>query len=241
MPNNLIFRDGRQFEEWLFGRSYKREGGKPFLVINKFSEFARKIILAITEEDEKFPNTIFSKSLYLGVRAYLEKMGICTEGFHLYASVGSDADVYYFTDALVYLPQSSGYECVSSLDAFLIKDILALRDFWIETFSSGIFTEDDFQSCLFRHKMIVSEHMRETKGADLSIWIFSKEYKRIWTSGREVSWSVNDPDRPNQRPENHFLVTQWHLLPHRRKSLAKLIAKSLAKQINNCVTLPAAS
>jgi len=234
------FENGRDLEKWLFDRSYERPERKPFLVTGRFSEFARKVILAVNEEEAEFPNTNFSKSFHYNVRTYLENLGVPAGGLRLYGSVGSEADVFYFTDALFYI---SGCESIASLDSFLAKNIVALRDFWIETSSSFVFTEEEFQSCIFRHKLLISKYLRETEDGEktLGIWVLSEDYKKTWVSGREVSWSVNDPDRPSQRPENHFLLTQWHLPPHRRKELAKRIALALAKQICGYTTLPATS
>jgi hypothetical protein len=249
MRNNRCFKSGQQFEEWLFGRSYQRPNIRPFLVENQFSEFARKVI-AIAEEEERFPKTSFAMSLYYNVQTYLKRLSIATDGLRLFASVGSEADVYYFTDALFYLSYA-GHEFVVSIDSFLVKNILALRDFWIEASSSFVFTEEEFQSCLFRHKMLVSEFLKNTQGGKetLRVWILSDDYKKIWISGREVYFYkkiwisgkeicqlLDDPDRSNRRPENHFLITPWHLPMHRRRELAKCIANSLVKQICGTAT-----
>jgi hypothetical protein len=249
------FSGGPGFEEWCFGRSNRRQN-KPAQVqiTGKFSEFVRRIVSAVVGTGVKFPDTSLAKSLHYNVQACLQKAGIPTDQFYLCASVGSNADIYYFTDALFYISPRCGGECVASIDAFHTKYVEMLREFWIEVSASEVFTEEEFQSCLFRHKMIVAQYRKEReKERDknkkkinleeernaFDLWIRSEEYKGAWISD-QVSWSVNDPDRPNQRPKNHFLVTQWHLPPHRLKGLAKEIATSLSKQVLNC-TLPAAS
>ena len=239
MPRD--FRDGVQLEEYFFGPSptERPKNGKSLITVRgRFSEFARNVVTASMEE---CPETTFAQSLRYWVATYLERMGVASGELKLFASGGSEADIYYFTDALFYL--DVGQESFASVDSFLVQRIDTLRDFWISDSTVEVFTEEHFQSCLFHHKVMIYQYKKDRmeKGLEdnLSSWILSTGYKEAWPS--YASWKIDDPDRPDQRPENHFLATQWHLPLHRRHGLARSIAMSMAKQIHDLTILPAVS
>jgi hypothetical protein len=237
------FRNGHDYERAIFGDPEEVISGS-LRIPSGFREDVGRIIKSISRSKphEKFPRTPMAKSLYFGVRKHLGTLGIGASGLRLFSLRGTDADRYYETDALFYLPPSCGYECVVTIDARLIGPTLLtqLRDYWIESSERLVYSETMFQGDLFAHNRILSEYLNSREEQESvesnglrSPWILSPEYKKLWERGYLPAIPEEMIDRPTMRPENHLILPPYYLENSwRRKAFSRLVAIEFRKQIS---------
>lgn len=233
----LHFRDGYDFERRVFGLPDRiiLESLGTFKPTN-FRDDVSRIIKSFSrgKSHERFPRTSIAETLYFGVRKSLGILGVKTNGLRLFSLLGTDADRYYETDALFYLPPSCGCECIVTIDAWLIGTVslMQLRDYWIESSGDLVYSEVRFQGDLFAHSRILAEYLKGSTQSDrLRSWAFSSEYKNLWERGYLPTVPDRMVDRPVMRPENHLILTPHHLEKWGRESFVQLVATELWKQI----------
>ena len=241
------FKSGHEFEEFLFGlpnpKILKEVGS---FGPNSFDEDVGELIRDILKNypQEGFPKTKFSERLFLSVKKILQINGINVQDLKILSLIGTVADIYYETDSVFYLPPSSGLECVVTLDAWLVE-LDSLREYWIESSEKSVYEEADFQKDLFAHNRILAERSsvqkklrklepKKNNSKDWHIpWVLSREYKRLWERAYLPSIPVGVVDRPMMKPENHLLVTPYHIAnTGREEILAKQIADVFLKQFS---------
>ncbi|HEY4479870.1 MAG TPA: hypothetical protein VJB58_00145 [Candidatus Paceibacterota bacterium] len=230
-----LFGDGESFERALFGEPEEIILELGLSKPRGFTEDVSRIIrhLSRSKTHRRCPKTHVAKAMYLGVKKELALLGVSTSGLRLFSLIGTNADKYYETDALFYLPYCRGYESVVvTIDARWINPELfeRLRDYWIESSEGLVYSELNLQGDLFAHSRIFFEH--SVKNPECGRWILSREYKALWERGYLPAVPKEMIDRPVMRPENHLTLTQYHLeKPWRRKAFTRLVACELWKQI----------
>ncbi len=237
----LNFKDGPDFEQALFGDPVEEVLSGSVRSPTGFNEDVKRIIKSISRSKphERFPRTVFSRGLFFGVKKNLMKLGIKANDLRLFSLRGTDADRYYETDALCYLPPSCGYECVVTIDARLIglPELCMMREYWIKSSEEPVYSEARFQGDLFAHNRIFDEYLGSGRERNLppdlrGAWILSSGYKQLWERGYIPAIPDKMIDRPMMRPQNHLILTLYHLQDmQRRKAFARLVAIEFFKQI----------
>jgi len=238
----VSYEGGQAYEESIFARSnvFLPQIRKP----RGFRDDVRRIIKSITRgrSQERFPRTPVARDLYFRTKKLIEQSGIQAKGLRLFSLLGTDADDYYETDGLFYLPSSCGCECVVTVDARLIgnRSLSVLRNYWIQSSTTLHYSEERFQTDLFRHNRIYREKRALAK---IKKTVFPEswpmhgeslmdEYKKLWSEGYLAPVHEEMVDRPIVRPENHLILTPRHLHSARMRQLfARQVAIEFWKQV----------
>lgn len=242
MQLGIRLTNGYAFENSLFGLPNERVlqmvgQYKPVCFRQDVGRLVRKILQ--DEPQEGSPKTSFAECLYTLTAKYLNQMGVETAGLKILSLLGTNADRYYETDCSLYLPESSGYECVVTIDAHFIPlhIISRLRDFWMGVSELANYSEDLFQTNLFRHNRIFDEYFRthdeKERRYQEGSWILSDSYKKLWRSEHMPYVPPEMVDRPILKPDNHLLLTPYHLARETRSAFAYLVAIKFWNQIKD--------
>lgn len=217
------YRSGMEFEEAIFGR---HSSGLPVRYKNNHrkesADFNQDMRALISQSKSSYPNTNIGRSLYSMVKRELEGLGINAEKLVLLDALDTKVDWLHFSDGSFYLPSELPEPgVVVTFDVFNLdpKQLVCLKESWIDSFLGEVYSGADFQSDLFRYKKCLFRWMKlypddNRKGTLLStlpdFWEFTE----------------------HGRPENHFIFTPFHLGTYRRRrDVAKMVVGYLVKAI----------
>lgn len=221
--------NGGDFERLITGH---RSGGRS--LVERFkgerSDFSNDMQAIICLSEESLPPTQIGKSLYDLLKHQFERRGIKTEGFILRSTVNTKVDAHHFTDMVAYLPSMP--DLPITIDFFSISscDLDALRSLWARDSKARVYSQLDEQTNIFLFKEGLSVWRKE-KGiiprADLSL--FRRKIGSVPDWAQPVPfWDFRRFAVGIGRPENHFILTPYHIeTSERRKNFANMIADYL--------------
>jgi hypothetical protein len=210
----MQFRTGQKFEEAVFGHSAGRDLFRRFG--RDLTCFGRDLNSFIKSSGIDKPPTKIGACLYHQVVRQLNRFGINPEGLVFLPSVDTAVDLYG-VDGLFFLP--SLFPHLVTIDAFNTdpRNILSLKESWIDSFGGEVYSDANFQSDLFLYKKGISEWRKDDKNLSERSFFLVKppDFRRYAKNGR---------------PENHFVLTPVDVGTYqRRKGFAKMVAGYFAK------------
>jgi hypothetical protein len=214
----LKFKSGYELEDAIFG--CHSSGGS---LVERFAgqrpDFDKDVKRLIRQSShQKYPGTQIGRSIFHYAKEELEKLGVNCKGFVFLTAINTKVDLKHFADGIFYLPSVLRFPV--TVDTFNIdtKELLELRDSWIDKFEGRVYSDSDFQTDLFRYK------------AGVSTW--RKEALVAASEGHEIFPPTDFREYTDYgRPENHFVLTPFHLTTYRqRRKFAKMLARYLASK-----------
>ena len=210
------FRTGWELEEAIFGR---HSGGLPVRYIKikgkVGADFSDDMRALINRSEGVYPSTKIGRSLYNMVRKELERLGIDPTGLVFLDALDSRVDWFHYSDGVFYLPSQTGDPgLLVTMDVFNLgsQNLLKLQEFWMYTHEGVQYSRTDFQTDLFRYKQ--GWRKLEKLGEVKKVFQQVSDLRNYATKGR---------------PENHFVLTPYHLEYSQRRSFAKMVAGYFAK------------
>jgi hypothetical protein len=194
---------------------------------------------------DRFPKTRLAESLYNMVEKRLKALNVSVAELRFISTVGTMIDLYREADCVFYMKTADGQEAVVSIDLFFIENRLIgfLKELWIETSTSDVYSQENFHYDLLRYSRTFSElkkrHIEIDFPEELGEVVRSEDFKRLWASDyvpQEAIFKV-DPERGKTGYQNQLVVTPSQIINHRdRKALAQFIAELLFKQVRVLAT-----
>ncbi|MEK7669414.1 MAG: hypothetical protein AAB350_02370 [Patescibacteria group bacterium] len=212
------YRSGHDLEDAIFGRHSSGEE-----LIAKFwgqrPDFDKDVKRLIMEGFDRHPDTPIGRSLFLLVEKWLSLIGVNPKGLVFLSAIDTKVDLRHFADGVFFLPSIPTFPI--TVDAFNIdwKELLFLRDSWIDSFEETIYTISDFQSDLFRYKVGFARWKKDAKMllAEKVILPLPADFRNYTAYGR---------------PENHFVLTPTNIGTHEhRREFARMVARYLASKV----------
>jgi hypothetical protein len=205
----MKYKNGRDFELAVFG---ERSTPIQNRVLKGARDFSREFLKLIAQDGLPYPDTAIGSSLYFYIWHYLATFGLDPSGLIFRSSINTALDSYHYLDGLISVPQVFGLPV--TIDTFNLNgDLVVLREHWIDTFEGEVYSESEFQTDLFRFK----------KGLVVSNVLRGKE-DGFFPASAFVDLRVD-----HKRPENHFILTPYHVENYRRRrEFAKMVAGYLA-------------
>lgn len=212
----MIFRSGLDLEDLVFGRHSSGEE-----LIEKFwgqrPDFDRDVQALIRESWTRYPEALIGKSFWLEVKRELERFGVNVNGLVFLSAIDTKVDLRHFADGVFFLPSVPRFPV--TIDLFNLDPVVqkTLKSFWVDSFEGAVYTPFDFQSDLFKHKI------------GLTKW--KKDCQKLSETGLTIQPPADFRPYTNYgRPENHFVLTPYHVVTYRRRrKFAKMVAGYFAK------------
>lgn len=210
----MYFATGPDLEEAMFGPRDKVPDLSEFPGESpeEFKQmFAHEISSVILGSTVPYPHADLGRAVYFEIKEQLILKGINPEGLLFISSLDTKADYYYYTDGILYLPSLHPYVVTIDLFNLPTQSLKINLDMWVDSCKSEVYNEIHLQSDLYNYKKGWKKWMKANRDKDLGIKRTHVKDFREYNTGNRI------------RPENHFIVTPYHL--EHLKDFAETIAQ----------------
>lgn len=212
----MVFKSGYDLEDAIFGRHSSGEK-----LVEKFwgqrPDFDEDVKALIRDSYARCPETRIGELFWLETKRELDRLGVDHYGLVFLSAIDTKVDLRHFADGVFFLPSVPRFPV--TIDTFNLDPGVqkALKDSWVDSFEGSAYTSSDFQSDLFRYKLGLTKWKKDCqKLSETGLTIVQPKDFRAYTSFG--------------RPENHFIMTPYHIgVCRRRREFAKMVARYLLK------------